>query len=321
MNKITRQTMIDHCKREVSRGSIYVWGAQGQRGSKITKAWIRRMETSTTNANRAITTWEARKKSYDKSTIGAYDCSGLIAACFNDNSNPGWDSTADGLYRSCVKISKSQLQPGDFVFEWSSASSKSNHVGVYIGDGYVIEARGRDYGVVKTALNARNWVRFGRPDFCYRDSRYTGNTSATTSKPVSAPKPANTSALPTGIYYYRCQTACPVSLRTAASATAKIVKSLPTNTSLRYRGKEGFYAMVSINNGSGVRGYIRREEIKPNFLPASDGVKAIQKAVGVTADGLYGSATANAVYAFQKSVGLTADGIYGPNTRAALLKK
>ena len=33
----------------------------------------------------------------------------------------------------------------------------SGHVGVYVGGGYVIEARGFDYGVVKTALNSRKW--------------------------------------------------------------------------------------------------------------------------------------------------------------------
>ena len=34
------------------------------------------------------------------------------------------------------------------------------HVGVYIGDGKVVEARGHSYGVVKTDLKSRNWTKW-----------------------------------------------------------------------------------------------------------------------------------------------------------------
>lgn len=34
----------------------------------------------------------------------------------------------------------------------------SGHVGIYIGNGYAIEARGTQYGVVKTAVASRNWT-------------------------------------------------------------------------------------------------------------------------------------------------------------------
>lgn len=165
MNKITRQTMLDFARSALDRGSIYVWGAEGETGSQITEAWIRKKETSTANATRAIDTWNRKKKTYDPARISAYDCSGLIQACINANGNPGWDDTADGLLRRCVAITKAQLQPGDFVFEWNG--TKSGHVGVYVGNGKVIEARGRDYGVVETSLDNRNWKKYGRPDWLY----------------------------------------------------------------------------------------------------------------------------------------------------------
>ena len=180
MNKMTRQAMLDYAAREVARGSIYVWGAQGQRGSQITEAWIRQMETSSGNATRAVSRWNTNKKTHDPAQIGAFDCSGLICACINANGNPSFDDTADGLLHRCVSINKSALQPGDFVFEWNG--SKSGHVGIYVGDGYVIEARGRDYGVVKTKLDSRNWAKYGRPDFLYTASQQT----ATAAKPATA---------------------------------------------------------------------------------------------------------------------------------------
>jgi peptidoglycan hydrolase-like protein with peptidoglycan-binding domain len=48
-------------------------------------------------------------------------------------------------------------------------------------------------------------------------------------------------------------------------------------------------------------------------------VKAVQQALGIAADGVYGPRTRAAVRAFQARNGLTADGIVGPETRAALL--
>lgn len=49
-----------------------------------------------------------------------------------------------------------------------------------------------------------------------------------------------------------------------------------------------------------------------------DDVKALQRKLGVTADGDFGPKTKAAVVKFQKANKLTADGIVGPKTRAAL---
>jgi hypothetical protein len=45
--------------------------------------------------------------------------------------------------------------PGILVF-------KSGHVGVYVGNKKVIEARGFSYGVVETDLNSRGWTHWGK---------------------------------------------------------------------------------------------------------------------------------------------------------------
>ncbi|MGA1801493.1 peptidoglycan-binding protein [Rhizobium sp. HT1-10] len=49
-----------------------------------------------------------------------------------------------------------------------------------------------------------------------------------------------------------------------------------------------------------------------------DAVKALQTALGVTADGSFGPATQSAVIAFQRKSNLGADGVAGPKTLAAL---
>ena len=39
---------------------------------------------------------------------------------------------------------------------------RKGHIGVYIGDGWAIEARGFAYGVVKTKVAGRGWTKAGR---------------------------------------------------------------------------------------------------------------------------------------------------------------
>jgi peptidoglycan hydrolase-like protein with peptidoglycan-binding domain len=47
-------------------------------------------------------------------------------------------------------------------------------------------------------------------------------------------------------------------------------------------------------------------------------VEALQRALGVGADGVFGKVTAHAVKRFQRDKGITVDGIVGPQTRDAL---
>lgn len=187
--------MVESVEREVQRGSIYVWGAQGQRGNQITDSWIRKMETSAANADRAIAYWTKSKKTHNANEIGAFDCSGLIWWVINQNGNPGTDDTANGLLKRCASISKSALQPGDFVFEY--ANGKSSHVGVYVGSGKVVEARGRDYGVCYTDLDKRNWKKYGRPDFIYTDAvKYESVSSGNDAKPAPVQTAPPVSSVP-----------------------------------------------------------------------------------------------------------------------------
>jgi len=62
--------------------------------------------------------------------------------------------------------------PGVLVF-------KSGHVGVYIGDGTVVEAKGHKYGVIKSRLSAGGWVNWG---YCPWIT-YSGNAETSAVKP------------------------------------------------------------------------------------------------------------------------------------------
>ncbi len=125
-----------------------------------------------------------------KSQIGqrVHDCVGLIkgylwseSATATPKYNSSQDVSANGMLSVCKekgKIATLPEIPGVLVF-------MSGHVGVYIGGGYVIEARGFNYGVVKTKLSKRPWTHWGKcPWITYQESvisyfpKYTGKSNS-----------------------------------------------------------------------------------------------------------------------------------------------
>ena len=88
------------------------------------------------------------------------DCHGLIEWFLAELAGGKWsyDTTADGAFAAAqVKgaIGSIPELPGVCV-------RCPGHVGVYIGGGYVVEARGFDYGVCITKLSARPWTHWYR---------------------------------------------------------------------------------------------------------------------------------------------------------------
>lgn len=144
-------------------GSIYVWGAQGENvlAQPDPEAWIRGKETSAANAQRAINLFNQRKLE-GMNPILAYDCSGLIVNFLLENGVIKSDRTAQMLYDLCdIKLTQPE-QAGDFCCRYDPERKRITHIGVYIGDGLVIEAKGRDAGVVQTGISVYPWNRFGR---------------------------------------------------------------------------------------------------------------------------------------------------------------
>ena len=79
-----------------------------------------------------------------------FDCSGLTSWAYRQigvnlsrSSRTQWSSAGR-------KISKSELQPGDLVFYYSPVS----HVGIYIGNGKIVDAANPRSGVRVTSLNS-----------------------------------------------------------------------------------------------------------------------------------------------------------------------
>ena len=162
---------FDYLHEQLDNGSIYVWGAQGQNHETISESWIRRMETSERNADRAIAFWKKRKKEGKAEVLRAFDCSGLIMYFLQNLKGVyDYDMASNTIKGKCQKIEKAQLLPGDFVFRvYTDGASKGRayHVGIVVdAKRNVIEAKGRDDGVVKRGIDAQAgyWNYFGRPE-------------------------------------------------------------------------------------------------------------------------------------------------------------
>ena len=144
-------------RSQVNKG-IYVWGANGEDLLAMTdpEAWIRKKEKTKKDADRAIALFIKRQAAC-VDPIRAFDCSGLVYWC-NKQAKIGYpDRTANGYWSECDPVSS--LLPGDLVFRHNGI--KCVHVGIYVGDGYVIESYGRDKGVIKTKRE-NYWNRQGR---------------------------------------------------------------------------------------------------------------------------------------------------------------
>ncbi len=94
----------------------------------------------------------------------AWDCSELVEVAFLKLGI----QVPDGSYNQdkvCVPIVGDPVI-GDLGFKWHPDTQVIHHVGVYIGDGNVIEAKGKAWGVVMTPIktfeDSPDWSHWAR---------------------------------------------------------------------------------------------------------------------------------------------------------------
>lgn len=90
---------------------------------------------------------------------GGFDCSGFVYYVFKSNFGYSMNRTASAQYANDgVKISKSELQPGDLVF-FSDNGYSVTHVGIYIGNNKFIHASNSRTGVIISDLTSSYYTR------------------------------------------------------------------------------------------------------------------------------------------------------------------
>lgn len=174
----TGQGLVEYALAQL--GKPYWWGTFGQTASAGLLA-------------------EKRQQYPERYTAGdftaqfgqkVHDCVGLIKGylwCDTPDSEPIYKAAQDvavsGLYMVCTKSGSIDTMPnipGVCVF-----MRNMGHVGVYIGDGYVIEASGHAMGVVQTKLAGRGWGLWGKPRWISYEATATPAQSAQTTTPTT----------------------------------------------------------------------------------------------------------------------------------------
>lgn len=132
----------------------YIYGASGQ-------LWTQEKQDA---ATREMTV------KYGQKWVGRYvaDCSGLFTWAFKQlggymyhGSNTMFKkySTATGELKNGQRTDGEKLKPGTAVF--TGTKDDHGHVGLYIGGGWVIEAKGTQYGVVLSSIAEKKWTWWG----------------------------------------------------------------------------------------------------------------------------------------------------------------
>lgn len=142
--------LVEYCKQQL--GLPYWWGTFGQIATQSLYEQKKRQYPSQYTANNFTSQFGKR----------VHDCVGLIKGYLWTNNgkltyNALQDKDVSGMKAKCTVGNIEDLPEvkGLLVF-------MRGHVGVYIGNGEVIEARGHAYGVVKTKLKDRPWTEYGK---------------------------------------------------------------------------------------------------------------------------------------------------------------
>ena len=92
-------------------------------------------------------------KRYAWATAGpnTFDCSGLSAFCWNSATGLTISRSSEAQNQLGSPITGPKLIPGDLVF-WGNNYDSADHVGIYVGEGRVINALNEEKGVVNSPL-------------------------------------------------------------------------------------------------------------------------------------------------------------------------
>ena len=159
---ISTQALIEKFQQALDEKWGYIWETAGEEWTAAKQSNLEK----TTDADRA------NSRKYGSKWIGhmVADCSGLFSWAFKKlggymyhGSDTMWNKycTAKGELISGKRDDGKELKPGTAVFTHNKSTGKRGHVGLYIGGGYVIEAKGAYYGVVKSKVTDSKWVEWG----------------------------------------------------------------------------------------------------------------------------------------------------------------
>ena len=162
MSKLSE--FLDYLENTAARRDPYVWSGQGQKLSKLLFTDLMKMENPKNIERIATYIHKEEVAGHDMSSCRIFDCSGLMTYKLIKLGVIDRDMTARDLYAACKKkgpISElKDFTPGTLLFQGENPL-EIYHVGAVTRNGTEVEAKGRDYGVIREKLKLDRWDYYG----------------------------------------------------------------------------------------------------------------------------------------------------------------
>ena len=157
---IGADALIEKFRYALNNDWGYIWGTAGIKWTVARQADLEK----TTDSDRA------QGRQYGSKWIGHYvaDCSGLFVWAFKQLGGSMYHGSNTMYLKWCnekgelkkgERTDKATLKPGTAVFVWNGKNY--SHVGLYVGNGTVIEAAGTRQGVTTSKVSATKWTHWG----------------------------------------------------------------------------------------------------------------------------------------------------------------
>ena len=189
---ITANDLISKFQYALDNDWGYIWGTTGIEWTQARQTALEK----TTDENRAMS------RKYGKKWIGhkVADCSGMFVWAFKQF-GMGMSHISSNIYKSYCTSTKGRLtaelkqtiRAGSAVFTGSEPGNHP-HVGLFVGNNTVIEAKGTQAGIVTSALTDKKWTFYGE----LKEVNYSGEQPAPAPAPAPEPQPAKLPTLRRG---------------------------------------------------------------------------------------------------------------------------
>lgn len=232
------QKIIDFAESQVGMG--YVWGANGQTLTPQTLAQLKKQSPSHIDES-IVSKW------YGKIV---WDCASFLAACMKQVGIKMTTSGVSSQWKKTKWADKGTIDtlPKDKIcclYREDPQANPMQHGGVYLGNGYEIDASGSKTGVIKRKISAYKWTHWGIPKGLENQERnddevikvlYTGTVYAANGRDVR--------------------------MRAGMSTSANVIKSLPVGTPVNVLEEHNGWYKIGVDGSVGymMSDFIKKED-------------------------------------------------------------
>lgn len=264
MGLINPKDLVAQFESYLKNNDGYIWGTAGllwteARQKQKVNYMVNKYGPNWINSDKAKEDNYYMAARYGSKWVGhiVEDCSGAFTRAFKalggemyHGSNTMWNSwcTAKGELKNGRRTDGKELLPGTAIFTYNKKTGKRGHVGLYVGNGEVIEAKGTQAGVTSSKVTDSKWVEWGE----LKGVDYGAEPQPEPQPPTPTPEPEKGEAVVTGkrvALRYGPTTSAGIITRVNTGEIVKIAEPPKDWEYVTYNGKSGYMMKEFIKEG------------------------------------------------------------------------